>query len=231
MTKFRVSGRSDLDAGEAGDGRSDAPIEVVMEMATVATSIAAETAGATIFELMERNENGKQRRRSEALAAPCDWRIQMERTIRQQAQELTQLHRTAGHLANLWEIWAARNEAQWQGMMAWMEEREQKWDARNEDDKLWGAGIRNSTAKLMNGVEPGQEGREKDRGVTVGTDGGGLEASHHADTTREEGREKRQQLQQQPKPKLQLKLQPKPQPAPKLKSATTHVRRWATVPP
>jgi len=62
-----------------------------MEMATAATSIAAETAGATIFEPMERNENGKRRRRSKAPAAPCDWMSCMERTIRKQAQELTQL--------------------------------------------------------------------------------------------------------------------------------------------
>jgi len=57
MTEFRVSRRSDLDAGEAGNERSDAPMDVPMEMATVATAIAAETAGATIFKAMERNEN------------------------------------------------------------------------------------------------------------------------------------------------------------------------------
>jgi hypothetical protein len=75
MTEVRVSGRSDLDAGEAGDGRSDAPMEVAMEMATGATPVAAETAGATIVEPMERNENGKRRRKSEAPAtalAPSD---------------------------------------------------------------------------------------------------------------------------------------------------------------
>ena len=92
MTEFRVSRRSDLDAGEAENGRSDAPMDVAMEMATAATSIAAETAGATLFEPMERNENGERRRRSEALAATSDWRSRMERTIRQQAQELMQLH-------------------------------------------------------------------------------------------------------------------------------------------
>jgi len=50
----------------------------------------------------------------------------MESTIRQQAQELMQLHRTVGHLANLLEARAACEEAQWQGMMTWMQEREQK---------------------------------------------------------------------------------------------------------
>jgi len=163
MTEFRVSGRSDLDAGEAADGRSDTPMEVAMEMATGVTSIATETAGAPIFEPMERNENGKRRRRSEAPAAPSDWRSCIERTIRLQAQELTQLHRTVGHLANLWEVPAAREEAQCQGMMAWMQERELKWDPRHEDDKLWGPGITNMIAKVMNGEPPGQEGREKAR--------------------------------------------------------------------
>ena len=105
-------------------------MDVAMEMATAATSIAAETAGATIFEPMERNENGKRRRRSEAPAAPSDWRSRMERTIRQQAQELTQLHRTVGQLANLVEARAAREQAQRLAIMTWMQEREQKWDAR-----------------------------------------------------------------------------------------------------
>jgi len=72
MTEFRVSGRSDLDAGEAGNERCDAPMDVATKMATAVTAIATETAGATIFEKMERNENGKRRRRSEAPAAPCD---------------------------------------------------------------------------------------------------------------------------------------------------------------
>jgi len=69
--------------------------------------------------------------------------------------------------------------------------------------------------------------------VTAGTDGGGLEASQHADTTREVGAEERQQPQQQPKPKpkLQLTLQPTPQPAPEPKSAPTPARRCETVKP
>jgi len=53
MTEFRVSMRSDLDAGEAGKGRSDATMDVAMEMATAATPIAAETVGSAIFEPME----------------------------------------------------------------------------------------------------------------------------------------------------------------------------------
>jgi hypothetical protein len=234
MTEARVSGRSDLDTGEAGDGRSDAPMDVAMEMATAATPVAAGTTGTTIVELTERNENGKRRRRSEAVAtavAPSDWRSRMERTMRQQAQELTQLHRTVGHLTNLLEAQAAREEAQWRGMMTWMQESEQKWDTRHEDDEQWGAGITNMIAKVVKGVAPGQEAREKERDKTARMDGGGLEASQHADTTQEGGPEKHQQLQQQPKPRLQLKLQPKPQHEPKPKSAPTPARWWETVPP
>jgi hypothetical protein len=95
MTEARGSERSDLDTGEARDRKSDAPVDVATEMTT------AETAGATMFEPIERNENGKRRRRSEAPATPSDWRSRMERTMQQQAQELTQLHRTVGHLTNL----------------------------------------------------------------------------------------------------------------------------------
>jgi hypothetical protein len=217
MTQFRGSERSDLDVGQAGDGRSDAPIDMALEMATVATSIAAETAGITIFELMERNENGKRRKRSEAPATHRDMRSRMERTMRQQVQELTQLHRTIGHLMNLVQVQAAREESQWLGMMTWMQEREQKWDARHEDDKLWGVGITNMIAKVMKGVAPRQEAREKGRDKTAGMHGGGLEVLQHADTTQKGGLEKRQLLQQQPVTRLPLEVQPKPQYEPKPK--------------
>jgi len=102
-----------------------------------------------------------------------------------------------------------------------MQEGEQKWDTRHEGNKLWEAGITNMIAKAMTEVAPSQEVREKAREKTARMDGGGLEASQHADMTQEVRPEKRQQLQQQLKPKLQLTLQPKPQPAPKPKSAPT----------
>jgi len=117
MTEFRVSGTSDLDVGEAENVRSNAHMDVEMEMTTAATSIVAETAGATIFEQMEKNESGKWRRRNEFPEAPSDRRSSMERTIRQQAKDLTQLHRTVGHLANLVEARAACEEAQWLAIM------------------------------------------------------------------------------------------------------------------
>jgi len=73
----------------------------------------------------------------------------MERTMRQQAQELTQLHRTVEHLTMLVQAQAACEEAQWSGMRMWKQEKEQKWDARHEDDNMWGAGITNMIAKSM----------------------------------------------------------------------------------
>jgi len=83
-----MSRRSDLDAGEAGNGRSNTPIVVVMEMATEATAITTDIAGATLFEPIERNENSKRSRRSVAPLAPSDWKSRMERTIKQYAHEL-----------------------------------------------------------------------------------------------------------------------------------------------
>jgi len=79
----------------------------------------------------------------------------MKRMSPHQAQELTQLHRTVGHLANMWEVQVAREQAQWQGMMAWMQEREQKWDARHEDNKLLAEGITNMITNVVKGVAPG----------------------------------------------------------------------------
>jgi hypothetical protein len=92
ITKFRGSERSDLDAGAAGDAMSNMLMDLVMEMAAAATAIATETAGVTRLEPMDRNVNRKRRKRSGDWANPRDWRSRMERTLRQQEQELTQLH-------------------------------------------------------------------------------------------------------------------------------------------
>jgi len=102
---------------------------------------------------------------------------------------------------------------------------------------VWGAGITNMIAKTMTGVAQGQEEREREREVTARTDGGGLEAAQHADTTREdepkEPEQPQQQQQPKPRPKPQLKLQQTPKPVPKPNSAPTPtpMRRWDTVPP
>jgi len=71
MSKARVSERSDLNTGQPGDRRCDMPMDIAMEMTTAVTPTAVETAGTTIFQLMERNENGIRRRRSQAPATPA----------------------------------------------------------------------------------------------------------------------------------------------------------------
>jgi hypothetical protein len=103
-----------------------------------------------------------------------------------------------------------------------MQEREQKWDAHHEADKVWGPGITNLNAMIMKRVAPGQGAREKERYKTARMDGGELEASQHADTMQEGGPEKRQQLQQQKKPRLPLKVQAK-QAARTQANVSTHI--------
>ena len=45
-----------------------------------------------------------------------DWRSRVERTVRQQALEVTQLNQTINRIARMLEAHAAREEAQWLGM-------------------------------------------------------------------------------------------------------------------
>jgi hypothetical protein len=119
MTEVRRSERSRLDTGGAGDGTSDAVIDMVMEMATAVTSITTETAGEDTLDPMERTENRKQRRRSEVPAAAWalgDWRSRMERAAQQQARKLAQLHRTVPKMANMLEAHTALQEVLWRGM-------------------------------------------------------------------------------------------------------------------
>jgi len=78
--------------GEVEHRRSDAPMDVVLEMSTEVTPKASKTAGATKFTLIDRKENRQRRRRSEAPATPSDSNSGMERTMHQQAQQLRQLH-------------------------------------------------------------------------------------------------------------------------------------------
>jgi len=115
--------------------------------------------------------------------AYSDWRRLIERTMQQQAQELTQLHRTVEHLTNLLQVQATWDEAQRLGMRMSMNDIERKWDAHHNDDKLCEAGITNMMGKVMKGVPPGPETGENERDKTAGMDGGGLEASLHADST------------------------------------------------
>jgi hypothetical protein len=115
---------------------------------------------AATAEPQERNQNQK-RPTSEAPKAIGDWRSRMKRTVRQQAQELTQLHRTIEHLAKSLEAYAACEEAQQLGVKTWMEEREEKWDFRHEDNILWAAGITYTIAEVMKAAASDQAARVK----------------------------------------------------------------------
>ena len=98
-------------------------MDMAMQMATTATCCAAETPGVTIFELMERNWNGKRCWRSQAPVASSDSSSRVKSKIRQQAAQLTLLQRRVGHLGNRLEARVAREEAQWKGLVTSMQER------------------------------------------------------------------------------------------------------------
>ena len=186
--------------------------------------------------------NGKRLRNetSEPVSALGDWRGRIERTVRQQAREVIQLHQTIDWMARMLEAHAVREEAQWLGMREWLEDREMKWDQRHKDDVLWGMGIADMTVEVLAKggvcvVAPAQNARKEGRDETARQDGGGLEASQHAGATQDGEPEKCQlpQQQQKPKPKLQLTLQPEPrhEPKPEPKPTPIPIRRWETVQP
>jgi len=115
MTEVRVSESRGLDMREAVDGRSDASMDMAMEMATAVTSFAARSTGEPIPKPMERKEN-KMRRRSEvpeSAWALRDWKSRMARAAQQQAREPTQLHRTVAKMANMLETHISLQEVQW----------------------------------------------------------------------------------------------------------------------
>jgi len=221
-------------------------MDMGMEMATAVTSIAAETAGKDTLEPLERNQNGKRRRRNEVPAtawALGDWRSRMERAAQQQASELAQLHRTIAKMANMVERHTALQEGQWRGMKSWLEEKEKKQDVYHQDNLWWGEAITDMVARTVAATERGQkEGKRAD------TEGVGLEASIHADLTQTGGPEEAEEHEQR-QPGKQLKSMPKPNPTPAPKpmptptpratsaptgattSAPTLTRRWETVPP
>jgi len=187
MTKVRVSGRRDLDMGEAGDSRSNMTTDMVMEMVMVATTIAADYTSMGILELTERNKNGKWSKRSQALMSamgPGDWRRCMEQTAQQQDCELAQLYQTIGKRANMLEMQTALQEAQWRGMQMWLKATEEKRDAYHQDNVLWGKGITDMVKSMVTATERGQREERK-----ADTDGPGLEVSIHAEAMQTGGLE------------------------------------------
>jgi hypothetical protein len=114
MTEVRVSERRGLHTGEATDGRSDAAMDMAMEIPTAVTSIAAGTAREATREPIERNENGKRRRSEVPVTAWAlgDWTSRMECPAQLQAREQAQLHRTIAKMANMLGTHIALQEAQ-----------------------------------------------------------------------------------------------------------------------
>jgi hypothetical protein len=102
------------------------------------TCVASTITIANAAEPLECNENGKRLsgESPEASKPPGEWRSRMERTVRQQAQELAQLHRTTRQITNLLEAHAACEEVQWSGVKAWIDEREGKWEFGLEENVL-----------------------------------------------------------------------------------------------
>jgi hypothetical protein len=181
MTEVRVSERSGWDTGGVSDWRSDAPMDMAMEMATAGIAIVAETADEATLEPMERNENAKRRWRNEVTGtawARGDWGSCMEHAAQQQACELAQLHRTIPKMENMLEMQTAPQETLWRWMKTWLEEKEEKRDVNHQDDVLWGKGITNMVKRVVAATERDQRERR-----LADTEVVGLEASIHADLT------------------------------------------------
>jgi hypothetical protein len=116
ISNVRVSERRGLNTGGAVDARRAAPMDIVMEMATAVTHIAAESAGEDTLEPIRRNENGMQKRRSEIRVAACalgEWRSRIERVAQKDDREPALLHRTVAKMENMLERHTAVQEAQW----------------------------------------------------------------------------------------------------------------------
>jgi hypothetical protein len=73
----------------------------------------------------------------------------MDRTVRQQEREVTELHQTIDRMARMLQAQAALEEAQGLSMKEWLEDRETKWDERHKDNVLWGTGIAEMTAEVQ----------------------------------------------------------------------------------
>jgi hypothetical protein len=94
-----------MDMAEAGEA-SGAAVQRCEKTTRVSFAAASEQ--------WERNQNWKRLRNetSEPISAPGDWRSAMERTVRQQAREVTKLHQTIDRMARMLEAHTAREEAQ-----------------------------------------------------------------------------------------------------------------------
>lgn len=153
--------------------------------AEAASGMAREVSGRTTritimaaSEQWERNQNGKRQRSqiSESVSALGVWRSRMERTIRQEACKVAQLHQTIDKMARLLEVHATYDETEWLGMRKWTVDRDRMWDARHKDDVLGGMGSLDMATKIL--ACPGARASEREPVAECG-----LKASKHAGAT------------------------------------------------
>jgi len=165
----------------------------------------------------------------------------MERAAQPQACKIARLHRTIAKMAIMLDAQTALQEAQWQGMKTWLENREEKWNTYHQDDVLWGRGITDMVTMVVTATEGGQRESEEWK---ADTDGAGLEASIHPDATQTGGPEKPEERQQSQRGRqLKAKRKPKANTAPTTTPRTTSMpiaamtalptppRQWETVQP
>jgi hypothetical protein len=155
----------------------------------------------------------------------------MERTVRNQACDVTQLHQSINGMVRMLEAHAVREEVQWCGMNEWLRDREMNCDDRHRDDTLWGVSIIDMPPKLLANTRvsealPTHDGRKDERIETTTHDGKCLGALQNA-SPMQGGKPEKRHLQQQPKPKpkMQLKQHSKQQHKPKRSRSPTLASR------
>jgi len=90
-------------------------------------------------------------------------------------------------MANKLDAQIALEEALWQGMNTWVENREEKLDVYDKDDLQWGTGITDMFTTVLTTKEGGQRGRE---GWKSDPNGAGPGASIHPEAMQAGGAEK-----------------------------------------
>lgn len=134
----------------------------------------------------------------------------MELVAQQQARKVAQLHRTIATRANMLETHTTLQEVQWRGMKSWLRGKDKKRDTYQQDDPLWGEGIKDMVAGAVAATERGEnEDRRADTEVI------GLEALIHPDGLTQTGGLEKAEEGQQPQLGRQLKSMPTPKPKPK----------------
>jgi hypothetical protein len=141
----------------------------------------------------------------------------MERTVRQQACEVTVLHQTINIMTKMLNVHTAREAAQGRGMDEWLADQGTKWDEHSKDKVLWETGMAGMIVYVLckSSVQDAalaNAARKEGRDETARQDGDGLETSQHAGAMQDgEPENCLPQQQSKCKPKLQPTLYLEPQ--------------------